>query len=441
MTGAKGVVIAAPASGSGKTTVTLGLLRYFARTNVSSSSFKVGPDYIDPGFHTAASGRHCLNLDSWAMRPDTVSALFGQVAAYAEIVIGEGVMGLFDGAADGTARGTGSTADVAAALGLPVVLVVDATAQSHSVAALIHGFAGWRDDVALAGVVFNRVGSTRHADMLRAAAEPLGIPVLGCLPRSAEIAVPDRHLGLVQASEMAELEKFLDVAADLVAAHLDMAALRDAMADIGPRPRGAPPRPVPPPGQRIAVASDDAFRFFYRHVIDGWRAAGAEVVPFSPLGDEAPDGLADAVYLPGGYPELHAGRLAGNDGFLSGLRAAADRGAVLYGECGGYMVLGEGLTDADGVSHAMAGLLPLETSFAARRRHLGYRNATLGLDTPLGAAGTVFAAHEFHYASVTRETGADPLFTARDARGADLGSMGLRRGQVMGSFLHLIDRR
>lgn len=437
MTGAKGVVIAAPASGSGKTTVTLGLLRYFARTNVSTSSFKVGPDYIDPGFHTAASGRHCLNIDSWAMRPETVSALFGQVAAYSEIVVGEGVMGLFDGAADGS----GSTADVAAMLGLPVVLVVDATAQSQSVAALIHGFAGWRDDVTIAGVIFNRVGSTRHADMLRAAAAPLGIPVLGCLPRMAEITVPDRHLGLVQASEMAELEKFLDAAADLMATHLDMAALRDVMVEVGPRPRGAPPRPVPPPGQRIAVASDDAFRFFYRHVIDGWQSAGAEVVPFSPLADDAPDLLADAVYLPGGYPELHAGTLAGNSSFLAGVRAAADRGATVYGECGGYMVLGEGLTDADGVTHAMAGLLPLETSFATRRRHLGYRDATLSGDTPLGDAGTAFAAHEFHYASIVRETGTDPLFTARDALGADLGSMGMRRGNVMGSFLHLIDRR
>ena len=446
MTGAHGVVIAAPASGSGKTTVTLGLLRHFARSNVAVSSFKVGPDYIDPGFHTAAGGRHCPNIDGWAMRPATVAALFGQVSAHAEVVIGEGVMGLFDGAdvrsgTDRDASGNASTADVAASLGLPVVLVVDAHAQAQSAAALVHGFATWRDDVTVAGVIFNRVGSVRHADMLRRAAEALKPPVLGCLPRDAGIALPDRHLGLVQASEMAALEGFLDSAADLVAAHVDIAALRGLMAPVGPRPGGPPPRPLPPLGQRIAVAADDAFRFFYRHVVDGWRAAGAEILPFSPLAGEAPPAPADAVYLPGGYPELHAGRLAANAAFLDGLRAAATRGCPVYGECGGYMVLGEALTDAGGAAHRMAGLLPLETSFADRRLHLGYRTATLAADTPLGAAGAAFGAHEFHYASIVRETGAEPLFTARDAAGADLGAAGLRRGAAMGSFIHLIDRR
>jgi len=438
--GLRGILIAAPSSGSGKTTVTLGLLRHFARSRVSVSSFKVGPDYIDPGFHTAAGGRHCLNLDLWAMRPETAAALFAQAASYAEVLVGEGVMGLFDGAAVSPGGTAGSTADAAARFGLPVLLVVDAAAQAQSAAALVHGFATWRDDVRIAGVVFNRVGGARHGEMLRAAMAGSAVPVLGCIPRAPEVALPDRHLGLVQASEMEALESFLDRAADLVAAHIDLEALAAAMGDIAPRRASAAP-PLPPPGKRIAVASDDAFRFVYRHVIDGWRSAGAGIAPFSPLADEAPDGSADAVFLPGGYPELHAGRLAANGAFLGGLRAAAARGAAVYGECGGYMVLGEALTDADGAVHRMAGLLPVATSFAARKLHLGYREAALVADHPVGAAGTAFGAHEFHYASVQDEGPADPLFRVADAAGNGLGDAGLRRGTVAGSFIHLIDRR
>ena len=237
MPGAAGAVIAAPSSGSGKTTITLGLLRHFSRSNLAVSSFKVGPDYIDPGFHAAASGRPCLNIDSWAMRPEMVSSLFGQAASDADIVIGEGVMGLFDGAqtAPGTPPGkpSGSTADTAALLNLPVILVVDVGAQAQSAAATVHGFATFRADVTVSGVIFNRVGSDRHARMLCDAAAPLGIPVLGCVPRSPDIAVPDRHLGLVQASEMAALEVFLDAAADLVARHIDLAALKSILRRVG----------------------------------------------------------------------------------------------------------------------------------------------------------------------------------------------------------------
>jgi cobyrinic acid a,c-diamide synthase len=447
-------VIAAPSSGSGKTTITLGLLRHFSGSNVAVSSFKVGPDYIDPGFHAAASGRPCLNIDSWAMRPEMVSSLFGQAASDADIVIGEGVMGLFDGAhtaprIDGaqTAPGTppgkpsGSTADTAALLNLPVILVVDAGAQAQSAAATVHGFATFRADVTVSGVIFNRVGSDRHARMLCDAAAPLGIPVLGCVPRAPDITVPDRHLGLVQASEMAALEVFLDAAADLVARHIDMAALKSILRGAGGTASGVPSLPISLLGQRIAVASDDAFRFAYPHVLDGWRAAGAEIMPFSPLADQAPDETCDAVYLPGGYPELQAAKLAANSVFLQGLRDAAARDAAIYGECGGYMVLGETLTDADGQSHRMAGLLPLETSFAQRKMHLGYRNAVLSADTPLGPVETVYGAHEFHYASTTRLGDARPLFTVSDAAGNDLGPAGLQAGSVFGSFIHLIDRR
>ena len=436
-----GAVIAAPSSGSGKTTITLGLLRYFARTNVPVSSFQVGPDYIDPGFHTAAGGRYCLNLDGWAMRKETLNALYAQVAAYSEIVLGEGVMGLFDGARGASGDRDGSTADIARRLGLPVILVVDAGAQAQSAAATVHGFATYRDDTKIAGVIFNRVGSARHTDMLKDAMASSGIPVLGCMPRTADVSIPDRHLGLVQASEMAALESFLDRAADLVAGHIDLPLLRQVLGPSDARRSGAHPQPVPPIGRNIAVAADEAFQFCYRHVIDGWRAADTEVSLFSPLSDQPPSADADAVYLPGGYPELHASRLSANPTFLSGLQDAAARGAAIYGECGGFMVLGQALTDADGHRHPMAGLLPVETSFADRKLHLGYRDATLAANTPLGTAGARFGAHEFHYASIVIQDTAEPLFQVSDAAGTDLGTAGLRRDNVMGSFIHLIDRR
>lgn len=432
-----GLIIAAPASGSGKTVVTLGLLRHLRDAGQAVASCKVGPDYIDPRFHEAASGRPCLNLDPWAMRPATLARLAAEAADGAGLLVVEGVMGLFDGASDGT----GSTADLAAAFGWPVVLVLDVRAQAQSAAALVHGFRSFRPEVAVAGIILNRIGSAGHEAMLRAALAPLGVPVLGALPRRPDLILPERHLGLVQAAEHPDLEAFLEQAGHLAGSHLDTGALR-ALA----RPAAPPADPaadgttLPPLGQRIAIARDDAFAFAYPHLLRDWRAGGAELLPFSPLADQAPDGTADAVFLPGGYPELHAGRLTGNQNFLGGLRRAAERGAVIYGECGGYMVLGRGLVDAAGMRHALAGLLPVETSFAQRRLHLGYRHAETVADGPLGAAGTAVRGHEFHYATLVEETADAPLFRAWDARGTALGNLGTRRGRVGGSFLHLVDR-
>jgi len=433
---ARGVLIAAPASGSGKTVVTLGLLRHLRDTGVAAASIKVGPDFIDPAFHTAASGRPCLNLDTWAMRPQTVRALATLAGEGTEIIVGEGVMGLFDGAPDGA----GSTADVALSTGWPVVLGVDAKGMGASVAALLEGFIAHRRDVALRGVIFNRVGGGRHGEILRAAAAPLDLAVLGCLPRSLDVHLPNRHLGLVQAVEHPDLEAFIAAAADLVARHVDVAGLR-ALAQPSRLPRGeALAPPITPLGQHIAVAWDAAFAFAYPFIEDGWRAAGAEVATFSPLADEAPDTAADAVILPGGYPELYAGHLAGNGRFLAGVRAAAARGAVVYGECGGYMVLGRGLIDGHGARHALAGVLPLETSFAEPRLTLGYRQVAVREGGPLGRAGAAFRGHEFHFAHTVSAEGGHPLFTCRDAGGAETGDAGLRVGCCMGSFIHLVDQ-
>ena len=430
---ASGVILAAPASGSGKTVLCAGLLAHFRERGLAARAFKAGPDYIDPGFHRLATGHDCVNLDPWAMRPETLERRLTALCAGADLVVGEGAMGLFDGARDGT----GSTADLAARLGLPVVLVVDARGQGASVAALAEGFAGHRPDVTVAGVILNRVASAAHEGLLRAALDARSVPVLGAVPRDEALSLPSRHLGLVQACEGGR--HWLDAAASVVARSVDTDAL-EALA----RPLRATPTQtgaaIPPLGQRIAVARDEAFGFCYDALMEDWRTAGAAVMPFSPLADEAPDGSADAVYLPGGYPELHAGRIAGAARFLDGLRSAAGRGAAVFGECGGYMVLGRGLTDADGRRHAMAGLLPLETSFREHRLSLGYRHARLAAAGPLGAAGTSFRGHEFHYCRVVSEETGRPLFETRDATGASLGHAGMSRGSVSGSFIHLIDR-
>ena len=435
----RGLVIAAPASGSGKTTLTLALLRHLRDAGVRVSSLKVGPDYIDPAFHAAASGRPCFNLDPWAMRASTLAASLAAAVQDSELVIAEGVMGLFDGA---TAH-EGSTADVAAATGWPVLLVVDAGAMAASAAALIHGFSDFRPDVEVAGVVFNRVGSDRHAELLVEASAQTGVPVLGSLRRDPALALPDRHLGLVQASEHPDLERFLGQASRAVARAVDVDALmvlpRRARA-AGPLPASSAAGPLPVLGRRIAIARDRAFDFVYPLAIEGWRRGGSEVSTFSPLADEAPPPGADAVYLPGGYPELHAGRISAARRFMAGLRAAARRGAAVYGECGGYMVLGESLVDAQGEAHAMAGLLPVATTFAERCLTLGYRRAAGLAGGPLGAAGAAFRGHEFHYARVLREDGDAALFRCADARGRDLGTAGRRVGRIMGSFVHLIDR-
>jgi cobyrinic acid a,c-diamide synthase len=433
---AAGLIVAAPASGSGKTVFTLGLLRHLARSGIAVASAKAGPDFIDPAFHTAASGCACLNLDPWAMAPVSIAAAVARLAGGADIIVCEGVMGLFDG----VTASAGSTADLAVRTGWPVVLIIDARAQAASAAAVLRGFATHRADVTVAAVVFNRVGSENHAAIIgEACAEHVpDVPVLGCLPRRDDLILPERHLGLVQAGEHPDLEAFLERAAAHVGGHVDTEALRN-LARPWPGAVGKV-APLPPLGQRIAVADDQAFAFRYPLTIDGWRAAGAEILPFSPLADEGPDAGADAVYLPGGYPELHAGRLSANRGFLDGVRAAAERGAVVFGECGGYMVLGQRLIDGDGERHAMAGLLALETSFAKRQLHLGYRRATVDGDCCLGAAGTVLRGHEFHYATIAAEGPGTPLFRCTDAKGRDRGTAGLRAGTVMGSFVHLIDR-
>ena len=426
-----GLLIAAPASGAGKTTITLALLAALKAHGLTTAPAKAGPDYIDPAFHTAASGRRSVNLDPWAMRPELLRHLAADACQDADAFVVEAMMGLFDGAADGS----GSAADLGGLLDLKTVLVVDCAKQSHSVAALVSGFTNFRSSTRIAGVIFNRVGSPRHDALLRDALAPLGIPVLASIPRRPELDLPERHLGLVQAGEHPDLSGFLDLAASIFAENADL----DLLADLARLRSSTPPANavrMPPLGQRIAIARDEAFAFSYPHLLNGWRAEGAELSFFSPLADEAPDENCDAVYLPGGYPELHAGKLSSVSRFRSAIASAAKRGALVYGECGGYMTLGNGLIDADGTRHEMLGLLPLVTSFETRKLHLGYRRITPLEQAPFSVSMT---AHEFHYATIVEQGGGAALFDAEDARGEHLGSCGQIAENVCGSFLHLID--
>ena len=427
----RGCVIAAPQSGSGKTTITLGLLRALKRHGVDLAPAKAGPDFIDPAFHSAASGSESVNLDPWAMRPELLHALASRPNKF---LLVEAMMGLFDGAADGT----GSAADLAQMLDLPVVLVVDAAKQSHSIAALVAGFCNHRAEINVCGVILNKVGSARHEAMLRDALGTLDIPVLGAVYRNEKLVLPSRHLGLVQAHEHVDLQAFINDAADVVENSIDI----DGMLSLGGQDVSATADAgtILPLGQRIAVARDKAFAFSYPHLLQNWRNAGVELSFFSPLADEAPSSECDAVYLPSGYPELHGHQIAGNHRFIDGLVAARDRSACIYGECGGYMVLGEGLVDAEGNRHKMANLLPLTTSFAKRKLHLGYRKTQLIGESPFGLKGTQFTAHEFHYSTVVDEGDAPRLFSLQDAREERFADAGLRVGRVMGSYMHLIDR-
>lgn len=429
-----GLVISAPASGAGKTTLTLALARAYRNRGLKVQCLKSGPDYIDPAFHAVATGRASVNIDSWAMASDAIVHLASR-GADADLVLAEGSMGLFDGVAARGISGTGATADIAEMMGWPVVLVIDPSGQAQTAAAIAAGLRDFRTGVRLAGVVLNRVASQRHEDLVRGAMASAGIAVFGALPRHAEIALPKRHLGLVQAEEQAEVDALIGEAARFVAEHVDLDAVLQSARAWSP-PSAVRSLAIAPPGQRIALARDAAFSFVYPHMLEAWRAAGAEIVTFSPLADEGPDADADVCWLPGGYPELHAGRLAANGRFLGQLRAFAETRPV-HGECGGYMVLGAALTDAEGVRHEMAGLLGLETSYAKRRMHLGYRLAELAAPIPGHGPGARLRGHEFHYSTIISQPDT-PLAVVRDATGTIVAETGSRRGNATGTFFHLI---
>lgn len=428
----KGVLVSAANSGAGKTVITLAIMRILKDMGVDISPAKAGPDFIDPAYHHAATGVESYNLDCWAMRKGLVKNLAYNLTKGQKRLVVEGMMGLFDGAVDGT----GSSAEVAKFLGLPILFVVDATNQSHSVAALVKGFANFMPGVRLAGIILNKVGSPRHESMLRQALQPVGVPIVGVVYRNADLALPSRHLGLVQASENTDINRFITNAAKIIRESVDIAQIIE-LCKTGENPLDVETiAKISPLGQRIAVSRDNAFRFAYPHLIDGWRKSGADISFFSPLADETPDKNADSIYLCGGYPELFAEQLAAARNFKTSIMAMAQKGIRIYGECGGYMTLGQTIEDVNGNQHPMLGLLPLKTSFKQKKLHLGYRR--------LKAVNNFFPikamrGHEFHYAAIIEERGADPLFKASDSVGLPLGNKGLRVNNVAGSFMHLID--
>ncbi|MGH8034012.1 MAG: cobyrinate a,c-diamide synthase, partial [Lysobacterales bacterium] len=427
------ILIAAPASGQGKTTVACALARLHARQGRRVRVFKCGPDFLDPYWLTLASGAPVHQLDLWMTGEADCAQRLHEAALEADLIIVEGVMGLFDGQP--------SAADLAQRFGLPVLAVIDASAMAGTFGALAWGLQHYREGLRFAGVLANRVASPGHAAMLE---DGLREPAQwqGALMRDAAFTLPERHLGLVMANELGDAMQRLDAAADaLAAAKLGQMSADDLQAwsvtfEADDSPQEAFPAGALQ-GQTIAVARDAAFCFLYAANLDCLQALGARLAYFSPLADTALP-PCDALWLPGGYPELHAGRLAASHGFRRGMRAAAQRGAALYGECGGYMVLGEGLIDASGRRHAMAALLPVETSFAEPRLQLGYRALRLASPSPLGAPGDRLAGHEFHYATLGREGLLPALFEAADAAGRRLGRVGLVKGRIMGSFIHLI---
>lgn len=431
--GIRRLTIAAPASGCGKTTITLALLAALSRRGLRVAPFKVGPDFIDPGHHARACGRISRNLDGWMCGEQWVRKTFDQGCAGAELALIEGVMGLFDGAAGDSE--VGSSAEVAKWLGSPVLLVIDARAQARSAAAVLQGFANFDPQLQVAGVIFNRVGSPGHAEMLReAVASVPGLPpVLGCLPRSEELALPERHLGLVTAEDAGCEDAFFARLADWIERHVDLEALLVMAAQAPEAP--SPPAPLPPGeglGVRLAVARDAAFCFYYPDNLELLEAAGAELVFFSPLADEQLPAAIDGLYLGGGYPELHAASLAANVGLRRQIHAAATAGLPVYAECGGFMYLSEAINELP-----MVGVFPARARMLPRRRALGYREVTLSAASPLGPAGARARGHEFHYSELELPDSVPRCYQLTRRQGETVGSEGYRIGNVLGSYVHL----
>jgi cobyrinic acid a,c-diamide synthase len=438
----RAIVVAGPASGAGKTTIALGLMAACHRRGFAVQAFKCGPDFIDPGHHTRICGRPSRNLDGWMLSREANRTLFATWAALADIAIVEGVMGLFDGA---TGSDAGSTAAMAKSLGLPVLFVVDASHMAASVAALVRGFETFDRDVRIAGVLLNRVGSARHYELLRDALADAGCaPAVGYLPADASIRIPERHLGLHTADEDVWSPATVDHLASQIERCVDVeAVLRIATLDDGATPIAAP-GPVVAPVEyagdtaRIAIARDRAFCFYYQDNIDALRAAGGEIVEFSPLADRVlPDGT-DAVYIGGGYPELYAGALAANDAMRTTLRDFAARGGVIYAECGGLMYLASRLHGPGGEVMPMIGLLPFETRMTDRLVRFGYVDVRFTAPCLLGPAGTTARGHSFHYSTI--EPDHPPIthaYRLRSTRSGQEAAEGYLLGNVLASYIHL----
>jgi cobyrinic acid a,c-diamide synthase len=429
----KGFVVAGIASGVGKTTVVLALTAAYRRRGVVVQPFKCGPDFIDGGHHTRASGRASRNLDGWMLSAERNREIFARGSEKADLSIVEGVMGLFDGV-DGRSN-TGSTAEIAQWLGLPVILVVDASAIARSAAALVHGFSTFDPTLKLAGVVFNRVAGPSHYQLLQdALASGARVPSFGYLQRRKDIEIPERHLGLVTAEEDVVPASIFALLADLAEETIDLNDLFEAAAPASGQADDV--RPGSRATVRIGVARDRAFSFYYQDNLDALRRAGAEIVEFSPLDDaKLPEAVA-ALYLGGGYPEVFAKELAANRSMIEDVRGAAEQGLPIYAECGGLMYLAREIITGTG-SVPMAAVLPLSVEMTEKLVNFGYTDVSFISDCLLGAAGTQARGHSFHCSRIRDAGNLGNVYRAKRARSKQEEPEGFRVKNVLASYIHL----
>jgi cobyrinic acid a,c-diamide synthase len=435
-------VIAGTNSGAGKTSVTLAVVAALARRGLKIQTFKVGPDFLDPGHLAAASGRPCYNLDGWMCKQAYVERLFGRVAADADVAVIEGVMGLFDGAAPD--RLAGSTAEMAAWLDAPVMLVVNTHGMAGSIAAVAAGFAGLEVKVHVAGVIANFCGSSRHGEGLgrSLAARPGLPPLLGAVPRGALPKIASRHLGLVSADPNGPFSAGkTDHLADAAEVHIDLDRILRLAGQAPPVDVDTPQAAAPPAGIRLAVARDKAFHFYYQDLFDALTAKGCEIVFFSPLSDPKLPEHTNALYLGGGYPEEFSAQLSANRTMLQSIRDLADSGKPLYAECGGLIYLSRSITTLDGKSHPLLGILPVHSRMLPAKKFLGYVEVKIKADCLWGSPGEVLRGHEFHYSELisnpAAEDGWHPAYGLNRRRGGIVADEGFQRGNILASYVHL----
>ena len=428
-----GLIISAPNSGSGKTIFTLALLRALNDRGIKVQPFKNGPDYIDPMFHKIAANRNSYNLDTWGMDANQMNQIISSSKG-ADLIISEGSMGLFDGVLIKGRTGNGATSDLSEKFGWPIILVINVSGQAQSAAASALGFMKYNKNLNFAGVILNFVSSKRHENLISDGMRKVGINILGSIPRQNELVLPERHLGLVQANEIHDIETKIQNYSHLIKDNIDLQKIVECAAFKSFRK--LKPKDNNPPAQRIAIAKDKAFSFIYPHLIDNWKKAGAEITSFSPLNNEMPDKNSELIWLPGGYPELYAKELSNADKTIKSIHNYS-KTKKIHGECGGYMVLGKYLIDKDGEKFKMFDLLGLVTSFKKRKLNLGYRMAKLRKENIHHSKNKIIYGHEFHYTSIIDQPD-QPLYEVYDATQNIVKETGSIKENVSGTFFHYI---
>ena len=433
----KAFVIAGPASGVGKTTVTLSLMAALRKHGLTVQPFKCGPDFIDGGHHARVCGRISRNLDGWMLSADKNRAIFYRSAADATVCVVEGMMGLFDGV-DGKSQ-TGSTGEIAKWLGLPVILVVDASSMARSAAALVRGFESFDPAVKVAGVIFNKVGGAAHYQMLKDAltTSTHALP-LGYLPHDERIEIPERYLGLVTAGENRLPDSMLSLLAELAEANIDLDQLLECSTPLPiPAPVIANTRRNLTSSIRVGVARDEAFCFYYEDNLDALRDAGAEIVEFSPLEDSSPPTAVDALYFGGGYPELFAKQLAENRPMLTSIKRAAEEGLPMYAECGGLMYLAREIVAKEGSSFSMAGVLPIAVQMTERLVNFGYTEVSFTSDCLIGPADGKARGHSFHCSRIVDAAPMERVYRTRNSMTGGEEPEGVQVKNVLASYIHI----